>query len=125
MVGCTIASDGNKLFTLKLNLNPDELNFVQLSKLCFLSWTNFRQQDETWAEFTTTDVGVQLHTWVLYTSSKWPYLVENSAQTSFRFSPVSFRTPRSYVPVFLENGMQHLTPTPSQPCYSRGEILAT
>jgi hypothetical protein len=46
---------------------------------CTYAWTNLSKQDETWAEFSTLDVNV--------------LKLENTAQTTLRLSPDSFRSP--------------------------------
>jgi hypothetical protein len=56
-------------------------------------WVGWRQ-DETWAEFSTLEVAICMLRLFGVISKTAKLKVENSAQTTSRFSPISYRAPR-------------------------------
>ncbi len=73
------------------------INILSIAVNCHLkleAWTNFSLKDETWAKFSTLEVAIcMLHNFgVISKTAKLK--VENSGQTTSRFSPVSYHAHR-------------------------------
>jgi hypothetical protein len=59
-----------------------------------IPWINFSKQDKTWAVFSILDVAICMFSNFGIISKTAQLKVENSAQTTSRFSPVSYCAPQ-------------------------------
>jgi hypothetical protein len=70
------------------------------------AWTNSSKQDETRAEFSTLEVAIcRLRNFGVISKTAW-LKVENSAQTTCRFSSVSYHAPCSRERAFVRVSME-------------------